>query len=138
MTTKSSAENLIPILIAIDAEPDGVFISPTERVPWTGVEKSRTVVRKWREDLEQATGRAVHFIWLLRMDFQVEKVYGSSRWGVDRYGGFLEEMRRQGDEVGLHVHPYRLADSGDSFIADFGDQDWVEHCIQLARIMQKP
>ena len=64
-----------------------------------------TVVRKWREDLEQATGRAVHFIWLLRMDFQIEKVYGSSRWCVDRYGGFLEEMRRQGDEVGLHVHP---------------------------------
>ena len=124
-------KQLIPILIAIDAEPDGVFIDPEQRVPWHGFERSAAVIERWREDLERATGRAVHVTWLLRMDPQIEKVYGSLQWSVENYAGRLERMARQGDEIGLHVHTYRWTSGNNEWVVDLSHQDWVEQCVEL-------
>ena len=131
MVKKTPTTSLIPILISIDVEPDGVFIDPKQRVAWHGFEHSETTIERWREDIERATGRKAHFTWLLRMDPQVGQVYGSLQWAVGNYPRRLERIARQGDEIGLHVHPYRWSSRGGQWVADYGNQDWVENCVRL-------
>ena len=102
MAEKILADQLIPILIAIDAEPDGTFIDPKQKMAWHGFEHSEAVIERWREVMERTTGREVHITWLLRMDPHIEKVYGSLQWSVENYAGRLERIAQQGDEIGLH------------------------------------
>jgi len=130
MAKRPPTDQLIPILISIDAEPDGTFIDLKQRVPWHGFEHSEAVIEGWREDISRATGRAAHFTWLLRMDPQIEKVYGSLGWCVESHGKRLEGLARQGDEIGLHVHPFRWSRQDDQWVLDYGNQDWVENCVE--------
>ena len=131
MAKKSLTDQLIPILISIDAEPDGTFIDPRQKVAWHGFERSEAVIERWREAMERATGREVHITWLLRMDPQIEQVYGSPQWCFENYAGRLERIARQGDEIGLHVHTYRWNSGNNEWVVDLSSQDWVEHCVEL-------
>ena len=120
---------LIPIVISIDAEADSHSISATARSAWSGFEKAQRVAREWKSRIVAATGRPAHFNWLLRMDVQMEAVYGSAGWLAKKYPAWVEERIGDGDDVGLHVHPYRLA--GDQWIGDFGDQAFVERNLRI-------
>ncbi len=131
MAKQILTDQLIPILISIDAEPDGTFIDPKQRVSWHGFERSEAVIEQWREDLERVTGREVHVTWMVRLDPQIEKVYGSLQWGVENYGRRLERSARQGDEIGLHVHTYRWDSAKNKWVVDYSNQDWVERCVEL-------
>jgi hypothetical protein len=65
------------------------------------------------------------------MDPQIASTYGSSAWVVTRYGSLIENIKRAGDGIGLHMHAWRWDDSLNEWRADFASQDWVEFCVRM-------
>lgn len=121
----------IPVLLTVDAEPCKFFIPRDRPDRWLGFERALDIMRDVRPMLAEASGRAAHFTWLVRADPQVEEVYGSADWALETYRRQLDALEAEGDEVGLHVHAYRWDAAHGDWIEDFGDQDWVAHCVQM-------
>ncbi|HYF44612.1 MAG TPA: hypothetical protein VD926_00285 [Acidimicrobiales bacterium] len=70
--------------------------------------------------------RPVRVAWFLRMDQQIEDVYGSATHAVDAHAEVIDEVLARGDAIGLHIHAWRWRDG---WIDDYGDGDWVDECI---------
>jgi len=122
--------SVVPVLILIDVEPDGFFVGRTENVPWSGFERALDVMADVRAALGRATGRDVHFTWLVRADEQIAETYGSAGWAFERYrSGFADLLAAQ-DEIGLHVHAYRWDGGTMGWVEDYGNQGWVERCVR--------
>jgi hypothetical protein len=119
----------IPILICIDVEPNERKVDPLVAADWTGFEKSCEFFNELRPRLEVATGSPVHFSWFLRMDPQVAQTYGSPHWVVNRYPRLIEELAAAGDEIGLHSHANKWDESLQNWFADYGNQEWIDHCL---------
>ncbi len=64
------------------------------------------------------------------LDPQIEHCYGSRSWALSRYGALVQRLEQQGDEIGLHIHPWRWSAESQVWIEDFSDQAWVEHCVR--------
>jgi hypothetical protein len=128
--TSAAAPSVIPIVLCIDVEPDPLHVNRANPEPWTGYERTFAYLSEMRGRFEDATGSSVHYTWCFRMDPQVSDSYGSPTWAVDRFPVFVEEMRRQEDASGVHSHAYRWAREEQRWIEDFGNQDWVEHCVE--------
>ena len=120
-----------PLVWCIDVEPDSRLIDPQVPEPWEGYEKTVALFRTLRPWLTQQTGRQPHFSWYYRLDPQVEHTYGKSSWPLTSYAAEVEELLACGDEIGVHPHPYRFDKQIETWVADFGDQSWVEHCVRL-------
>ena len=120
-----------PILICIDIEPEQRSIDPKATPDWIGFEKTFEFLEKFRPQIEDATGAAVHFSWFVRMDPQIAQVYGSPAWAVARYAGLFDRLSASGDEIGLHIHAWRWDETFGNWIADLGSQEWVDHCVQM-------
>ncbi len=118
-----SAARRVPAVVCIDVEPDEQQVPLHERRPWTGFEVALGWVGPARDRLAAMTGRRPNFGWFLRLDHQIEVAYGSRRWVADTYGAELEALLREGDELGIHPHGWRLDDDG-SWVVDLTDK-WV-------------
>jgi peptidoglycan/xylan/chitin deacetylase (PgdA/CDA1 family) len=121
----------IPLIFCVDVEPDPRLLNPDAPEPWVGYEITQRYLRELRPRIEAVTGAPVHYSWFLRIDPQIEP-YGSGTWVVDRYPDHMEEIQRAGDEIGVHPHAYRWLESERSWLHDFGNQAWVEHCLTMS------
>ncbi len=121
----------IPIILCIDVEPDGFFIDRTKPLPWKGYEGAYSYFGVLREQFARVTGSLVHFNWFCRVDQQVEEAYGSADWAFTHYSKFVEDLEKQGDEIGLHPHAYRWVPESNHWIEDLGNQEWVNHCVEM-------
>jgi hypothetical protein len=121
----------IPVVLLIDVEPDDFFIDRDEKVPWTGFERALEIMADLRPRLAHKTGHDAHFTWLVRADAQVAETYHSSAWAFEYYRQALESLLAAHDEVGLHVHAYRWDTKRKRWIDDYGNQEWVNHCVHL-------
>lgn len=119
----------IPIAICIDVEPEKRAIDPNIVADWVGFERTFEFFEELRPRLEDATRSAVHFSWFVRMDPQIAHAYGSPAWPVIRYRRLFDRIAASGDEIGLHIHAWRWDEGLDGWIADMGDQEWVDHCV---------
>src|SRR6266498_519645 len=120
----------IPVIICIDVEPDEQDFDPVARSEWVGFLEAYKLMSSLRPKLEQATGSSVHFCWFLRMDPQIAFGYGSAKWVGERHGRILKELELKGDEVGLQMHAQRWDGASRTWIADYGNQEWVSNCLQ--------
>ncbi len=107
-------------------------VEPNVRLDWVGFEKSFEFFQGLRLKLAAVTGARVNFSWFLRMDPQISHVYGSAGWVATRYRDQIDELQAAGDEIGLHAHAWRWDEPAQDWIADFGNQEWIDHCIRLA------
>jgi len=123
---------IIPVILAIDVEPDARLVNLRAPEPWGGYEHSQRYFGDLRPRIEALTGAAAHYSWFLRLDPQVVQAYGSATWVVDRYRAHIEEIQQQGDELGVHPHPYRWLDDEGTWLHDFGNQAWVDHCLRVS------
>ena len=121
----------IPVVMCIDVEPDERQIDPNVQRPWTGFELTYELFSKLRLRLETTTGSPVHFSWFFRMDPQIARTYGSAAWVVTRYSSLIEEIKRAGDALGLHIHAWRWNETSDNWFEDLASQEWVNHCISM-------
>lgn len=126
---------VIPILVCIDAEPDERRPNPEHVLPWTGLTAAVDYLEKMRFAFSELSGFASSFSWFFRVDHQVEHVYGQSDWALHEYAEIISDLLESGDEIGLHVHAWRWNSGLNDWVADHGDQSWVES--QLADAFQK-
>ncbi len=124
------AESQIPVIFNIDVEPDEFLVDRRNPRPWSGFEFAHNYLKIFRAKFEDATGKPVHFNWLLRMDPQVAISYGCSTWAAERYGLQFSEYLAAGDAIGIHVHTYRWSKTLDKWIDDCGNAGWVSECLQ--------
>lgn len=122
----------IPCVLAIDVEPDAHRPSGNEPKPWKGYEQTVSFLSRFREQARKATHREAHFCWVHRMDPQIEIAYGSLTSSVDRYPDLLTRLQRAGDDLGLHTHAWRWSQEEGGWLADHGDQEWVDHCLRVS------
>ncbi|MCL4395319.1 MAG: hypothetical protein M1482_11055 [Chloroflexi bacterium] len=121
----------IPVLLCVDAEPDDRSIARDVKSDWRGFEATHELFSRLRTRLESATHSSVRFTWFLKLDPQIADTYGSAAWPVERYGKEIRSLHTAGDHLGLHVHPWRWNVQSRSWVEDFADQEWVDHCLKL-------
>ncbi len=121
----------IPIVMCNDIEPDGFFIDRSKPLPWRGYEGAFEYFRNLRPRLEEATSSRAHFSWFFRFDPQIRETYGSCTWPATNYPSYYEDFIKSGDEIGLHCHAYRWLEERKDWIIDQGNQEWVNHCVQM-------
>jgi hypothetical protein len=122
----------IPVILAVDVEPDPFLTRRDAPEPWLGYEAIHPYLARLRERFEHATGSPVHYSWFLRMDPQVAETYGSPTWAVERYEKLVAESLGRGDELGIHVHGYRWIEAKGAWLEDLGSQAWMDHCLEMA------
>lgn len=66
------------------------------------------------------------------MDPQITHVYGHPAWVADRYRREFDELVANGDELGLHLHPWQWDRERSAWLQNFADQSWVSHCVVTA------
>ncbi len=136
-------KNKIPVILCIDVEPDGFFIDRNKPLPWKGYEGAYRYFSELRPKLEDITGSPAHFTWSYRFDPQVAETYGSPEWPVMNYPKFIEDFIKEGDEIALHPHAYRWEKKINNWIEDLGNQEWVNHCVEMGfdvfkRVLNRP
>jgi hypothetical protein len=121
---------VIPLIVSVDVEPDGLFIDRHDSRPWLGFEAALRAIDRVRAAAAAAGGPPAHFSWKVRMDHQIEATYGTPGWPAEHYEAAFERLLREGDDVGIHVHPFRMIPGTDEWMADFSDPAWVAECIE--------
>jgi hypothetical protein len=122
----------IPVIFCIDVEPDPRLVNRFAPEPWLGYEFAQGYLEELRPRIEALTGAPAHYSWFLRMDPQVAESQGSSRFVTDRYANHLSQVEKQGDEIGIHLHAWRWLPTEATWMQDWADQPWVEHCLRMA------
>ncbi len=117
----------IPVFLCVDVEPDEGTFPPDDPPPWRGFEVLWKYLADLRPRLAEATGKPVRYLWLIRMDPQIEIGYGSTGWAATTFGSLFDEARQRGDGLGVHPHGWRW-EAGE-WIADHADAGWVKHCV---------
>lgn len=120
------------VALAIDMEPDPRLVYDHDSDHWRGIERTLSVADGLRERLESLTGSPVNFTWMLRMDPQIAHAYGTSTFIGHRFERQWKELAQRGDDVGLHTHLYRLAPDSGTWVTEYGDPQWEEHCLAEA------
>ena len=126
------SRQFIPVVLCVDVEPDKPFNHRSSPMPWEGYQRGVEWATEFRTELQCLSAAPVHLSWFYRMDPQVETLHGDPGWAISNYRDSFEALQRAGDEAGLHVHPFRWSDTADSWIQDYGNQDWVEHSVRMA------
>lgn len=122
----------VPVILCVDVEPDDHVYPPDDPSPWRGFELLTERIERLRGSLSALTDQPARFTWFLRMDPQIQEAYGDPAFIADRHRGFFERVRERGDEVGVHPHAWRWDQERRVWIADHGDPDWVEGCVEMA------
>ena len=120
----------IPVVLAVDVEPDGPGQVPAPPGPWPGTLASHAWLAGERDRIAELTGRAARFTWTLRSDAGMAEVYGSAMHAADAHADLVEDARAHGDELGVHVHGWRREPDG--WVDDFSDPGWFAHCLAVA------
>jgi hypothetical protein len=123
-------ERVMPVVLAVDVEPEPGGGTWREARPWRGFERWLEVMPRLRDSLERLTGAPVRFAWFVRCDPQIADVYGDAAWAADRYAQDFERLRAAGDEIAIHPHAWRWDEAGRHWVHDNADTGWVEHVLE--------
>lgn len=123
---------ITPVLIDTHTEPDKTFIDRSRALPWLGFEQAIEFFEQVRPEIARQTDHEVHVNWHLRADPQIADVYGNAGWAFDHYAEPLRHFEQAGDNIGIHVHPYRWASECQDWVEDYANLEWVNHCVQVA------
>jgi len=124
-------ERAIPIVWAIDVEPDAAVPTAAER-QWTGFDHLVATIDRLRPQLEARTGAPVRIPWIVRMDPMIESIFGHADHVVREHAKSIDRLASVGDPIGLHVHPFRFDPERSLWYTDHTDVDWARHCIATA------
>lgn len=122
----------IPVILCVDVEPDKPFNHRANPMAWEGYTHAVDFFSGVRQELEALTSAPVHLSWFYRMDPQIEEIHGNPGWAITNYPEQTATLTAAHDEFGLHTHPIRWSEKTDSWIQDYGNQQWVEHSIRMA------
>src|ERR1044071_4522952 len=124
-------QRTIPVIICMDVEPDVRELDLRARADWKGFEESLPFIEALRAR-PRSSARARNFSWFVRMDPQVETVYGTAGWAATKYAEAFARLHTAGDEIGLHTHAWRWDAQRRRWVVDQGDAEWVGHCLRTS------
>lgn len=113
----------LQVLIDIHAEPDNHYLYTSEKEDWDGFEKGSQLILNVKKKYPK-----LKMTWLFRADPQIGEVYGENSWGLARYKETIDDLMATGDEIGIHMHPYRFQEDG-SQTQDYADFDHLRRCM---------
>jgi hypothetical protein len=122
----------IPIVFAIDVEPDDRFVDKRMAPSWTGFEKLHDHVSALRQRISSRMGVTLRFSWFLRMDPQIQETYGDAAWPAIHYADRIDAMIEAQDALGLHVHAFRWDSPRGDWLVDHGNREWVQDCVRVS------
>jgi hypothetical protein len=119
------------VVLLIDVEPD-------DRTPdgpnggWSGAQASLPLFEDLRQKLAERTSRPVRFNWFLRMDPQIERIWGDPRYIAKALPRLFEDAARHGDGLGIHPHLWRWHDTHRTWFNDFASDHWAKECFRVS------
>ncbi len=123
----------LPVIFAVDLEPDQREVD-NQNPSWNGAAEFFKKLPELREKVSAIAGSNNPFVftWLIRADPQIERTNGDTAYAFRHFAEELRAAVAAGDELGLHVHPWRWADSQGRWMQDHGNDEWINHCIQVS------
>ena len=118
-----------PIVLMLDVEPDERRAGETD--PWLGTQAAVEAMAAWRVEAARRTGTTVQLNWFLRLDPQVEKLFGRVDFVPHSLPALIASMERHQDHAGIHTHLCRQNPAG-RWYSEFTDVAWLEHCLRGA------
>ena len=85
-----------------------------------------------RPRLAEASAEDVRFLWFVRCDPQIETAFGSADDLLRLRAELFDRLAGQGDQIGVHPHSWRWDDDAGTWVSDFGDPAWIEHCVRMS------
>ena len=128
--TMAADERTIPVVLAIDVEPDPGGGTWHEPQPWRGFENWLEYVPELRDRLAALSGAPARLAWFVRCDPQVGDVYGDPAWAADHYASGFAGLRAAGDELAIHPHAWRWDATARHWVHDNDDPAWVESVLE--------
>ena len=122
----------VPIFLCVDLEPVERQVRDSSGDSWHGVDAIVEWLGAFRPRLAEASGEDVRLLWFLRCDPQIEVAFGASNALMLRSSSMLDRLLEGGDAIGLHTHPWRWDEEDASWIADYADPAWIEHCVETS------
>ena len=122
----------VPVVVGVDVEPDARVVDladPSWRSTALFFEK---MPRLRRQFAEASGGSGLRVTWFPRADPQVAKANGNAAWALEHFGKDWQAVRQAGDEIGLHMHPWRWDDHKMSWCQDHAAESWVLSCLDVA------
>jgi hypothetical protein len=103
------------ICLTIDTDPDGLTAQSINRqsLRWDALDGIASLLEELH--VLAAPEGSVPITWFLRADGQLESVFGSALYLVERFAALWNEMRCEGHEFGWHPHLYRQPGPGSPF-----------------------
>lgn len=126
------ASAAIPIIVGIDIEPDSREVDRNDP-RWEGaalIFERLPELRKGWAGLA-GTGRMA-LTWFARADPQIEIANGAADWALEQFSDHWRAIGRAGDEIGLHMHPWRWNSDHGRWLQDHADEGWLSHCLDTA------
>lgn len=122
----------IPVILGIDFEPDKREVD-LEDPSWQGAVDFLEQLPDLRHRLNRSTDAGnAPLTWFVRADPQIERSMGNAAWALEQFAEHWRESNLTGDEVGLHMHPWRWDDQSEIWYQDHDDEAWIQNCLTVA------
>lgn len=121
-----------PVALVLDVEPDPRLVYEPDPRHWDGLRAMLAFASRLRVALSPGQPSVPTFTWMLRMDPQMRRVYGSNAWVPGRFRAELEAVAAAGDDLGLHTHLYRWEEHRGDWTTDMRDPEWPVACVREA------
>jgi hypothetical protein len=121
-----------PVALVLDIEPDPRLVYEPDPRHWDGPCAMLAFVSRLRVALAPSQPTAPTFTWMLRMDPQMRRIYGSNGWLAERFREELQAVATAGDDLGLHTHLYRWDEHRGDWTTDMRDPRWPVACVHEA------
>lgn len=125
------AGSAVPVILGVDVEPDARVVD-LRNPSWDATAAFFSKVADLRRRAAAVAGAPLRFTWFPRADPQVEIANGSAGWALENFRADWNAVRLEGDEIGLHMHPWRWDEAAGGWCQDHADEDWVVGCARSA------
>jgi hypothetical protein len=119
----------IPVVLGVDVEPDARVVD-LSNPSWDATTAFFSKIVDLRDRAKAISEAALHITWFPRADPQVEISNGSADWALKHFEAEWRAVQCEGDEIGLHMHPWRWDDAARGWCQDHADEGWVLQCAR--------
>ncbi|MEP9390384.1 hypothetical protein [Mesorhizobium sp. KR9-304] len=119
----------IPVVLGVDVEPNARAVDLRDP-SWDATTAFFSKTVDLRNRVRTISGAPLHITWFPRADPQVEISNGSADWALKHFEAEWRIAQLEGDEIGLHMHPWRWDEVTRGWCQDHGDEGWVLQCAR--------
>ena len=128
-TVPNRPEAAIPLILGVDVEPDARVVD-LRNPSWSATAAFFSKIVDLRDRVGAISGAPLRITWFPRADPQVEIANGSAGWALEYFAAEWATAKLEGDEIGLHMHPWRWDEAAGGWCQDHADEDWVLQCAR--------